>query len=162
MTTNLANCSFDYAITGSNPDLNRHKSDPFTYISKERYKSDEFYGIMINTIASKQLTAGYEQYLADKKNVISIQVNKEKSGAVNVQFDIGPTSFIGSLLLDIPIRIIEFHVVEADTPFLLCLEDMNKLNVYFNNLENILITSTKSVPIVYCFGHPFLLWNKSF
>ncbi len=161
ITTDLANRSFDHAITGSNPDLKRYESDPFTYITSERYTSDEFYGIMIDTGASKRSTAGYGQYLAYKKNVTPIQVDKAKAGAVNVQFGIGSTSSIGSLLLDTPIGIIEFHVVEADTPFLLCLEDMDNLNVYFNNLENVLITSTKSVPVVRRFGHPFLLWDKS-
>ena len=161
ISTELANRSFDHAITGSNPGLQHHESDPFTYITSERYNSDEFYGIMIDTGASKRSTAGYGQYLAYKKHVTPIQVNKTKAGAINVQFGIGSTSSIGSLLLDTPIGIIEFHVVEADTPFLLCLEDMDKLNVYFNNLENVVITSTKSVPMVRRFGHPFLLWDKS-
>lgn len=161
MTIDLANRFFDYPITGSNPNLKRYKSDPFTYITSEKYTSDIFYRIMIDTGASKQPTAGYGQYLIYKKKVTHVQVNKTKAGAVNVQFGIGSTSSIGSLLLDTPIGIIEFHVVEADTPFLLCLEDMDKLNVYFNNLENILITSTKSVLVVRRFGHPFLLWNKS-
>ena len=89
-------------------------------------------------------------------------MDKSRAGAVNVQFGIGSTFSIGSLLLDTPIGIIEFHVVEADTPFLLCLEDMDKLNVYFNNLENVLIASTKSVPVVRRFGQPFLLWDESF
>lgn len=64
------------------------------------------------------------------------------------------------MLLDTLIGIIEFHIVEADTPFLLCFKDIYKLNVYFNNLENILIISTKLVLVVHCFGHPFLLWDK--
>ena len=84
-------------------------------------------------------------------------MDKSRAGAVNVQFGIGSTLSIGSLLLDTPIGIIEFYVVEAETPFLLCLEDMDKLNVYFNNLENVLIASTKSVPVVRRFGHLFLL-----
>ena len=45
---------------------------------------------------------------------------------------------------------------------MLFLEDINKLNIYFNNLENLLIIFTKLVPVVSCFGHPFLLWHKSF
>ena len=114
---------------------------------------------MIDTRASKQSTAGYGQYFAYKKEVTHVQVNKAKARAVNVQFGIGSTSSIGSLLLDTPIGIIEFRVVEADTLCLLYLEDINKLNVYFNKLENVLITSTKSVSVVYCFNHPFLLWN---
>ena len=145
MTAYLANRSFDHTITGADPTLTPHGLDPFTYITSERYTSDEFYDIMIDTWASKRSTAGYRQFFAYKKKIKHVQVDKSKAGDVNVQFGIGFTSSIGSLLLDIPIRIIEFHVVEADTPFLLCLKDIDKLNVCFNNLENLLIASTKSV-----------------
>ena len=93
--------------------------------------------------------------LAYKKKIKHVQVDKSRAGAVNVQFGIGSTTSIGSLLLDTPIGVIEFHVVEADTSFLLCLEDMGKLNVYFNNLENVLIASTKSVPVVCRFEAAF-------
>lgn len=44
--------------------------------------------------------------------------------------------------------------------FLLCFKNIDKLNVYFNNLENVLIILTKSVSVICCFGHPFLLLNK--
>lgn len=117
---------------------------------------------MIDTRASKQSIAGYKQYFVYKKNLSSIQFNKTKARAVNIQFGISSTFFIRSLLLDTPIGTIKFYVIEANTLFLLCFEDMNKLNVYFNNLKNILITSTKLVPVVGCFSHPFLLWDKSF
>lgn len=81
-------------------------------------------------------------------NLTSIQVNTIKAGAVNIEFGIGSTSSIQSLLLDTSIRIIEFHVVEVDISSLICFEDIDKLNVYFNNLENILIISSKSVPVI--------------
>lgn len=112
---------------------------------------------MINIGASKQSTNGYEQYLANKKNITSILINKIKARAVNIEYGISFTSCIGSFLLDTPIGIIEFHIVEAKTPFLLCYEDMDKLYVYFNNLRNVLITSTKLVLVICCFGHLFLL-----
>ena len=161
MTAYLANHSFDHAITGANPNLTGHESDPFTYITSERYTSNEFYGIMIDTGASRRSTAGCGKYLAYKKKIKHVRVDKSRAGAVNVQFGIGSTLSIGSLLLDTPIGIIEFYVVEAETPFLLCLEDMDKLNVYFNNLENVLIASTKSEPVVRRFSYPFLLWDES-
>ena len=41
VTTELANRSFEHAITGSNPDSKRHESDLFTYITSERYTSDK-------------------------------------------------------------------------------------------------------------------------
>lgn len=49
ITTNLPNCFFEHIITGNNPNLNRHKSDLFIYIALERYISDEFYEIMIDS-----------------------------------------------------------------------------------------------------------------
>jgi hypothetical protein len=48
----------------------------------------------------------------------------------------------------------------SKTLFLLSLDDMDKLRVYFNNLTNYIVTSTgRHVPVVRRFGHSFLLWN---
>ena len=116
---------------------------------------------MIDTKALKRSITRYGPYLAYKKQITHVQVNKTKAGAVNVQFAIGFTSFIRSLLLDTSIGIIKFLIVEADTPFLLCFKNMDKLNVYFNKLENVLIRSTKSLPVVCRFGQLFLLYNQS-
>ena len=157
MTEYLANCFFDHTITGADSTLTPHKSDPFTYITSERYPSDEFYGIMIDIGASERSTERYGQFFAYKKKIKHVHVDKSRAEAVNVQFSIGSTYSIGSLLLDTLIGIVEFYIVEADTPFLLCIKDIDKLDVYFNNLENLLIASTKSVSAVCCFGHTFLL-----
>ncbi len=157
MIAYLANCFFDHTITGADLTLTLHESDPFIYITSERYISYKFYSIMIDKGASKRSTVGYGQFFAYKKKIKQVQVDKSRAGAVTVQFGIGSTSSIRFLLLDTPIGIVEFHVVEANTLIVLCLEDMHKLNVYFNNLENLLIASTKSVPVVCRFGHPFLL-----
>ncbi|SLM34156.1 hypothetical protein LPUS_02861 [Lasallia pustulata] len=139
ITSDLANCSLDHAITGTSP---------------------EFYGVMIDTGASKRSTAGYGQYLAYKK-INNIPVDISKAGAVDVQFGIGSTSSISSIIVNMPVGRIEFHIVKADTPFLLCIADMDNLKVYYNNLENVLVTPTKLVPVTRQFGHPFLLWEES-
>jgi len=48
------------------------------------------------------------------------------------------------------------------TLFLLSLDDIDKLRVYFNNLTNCIITSTgRHVPVIRRFGHSFLLWNNA-
>ena len=59
---------------------------------------------------------------------------------INVQFGIGSTLLIGLAKVTTPIGTIEFYIVKVDTPFLLCLADMDHLQVYFNNLKNTLIT----------------------
>lgn len=119
------------------------------------------YAIIIDMEAFKQLKARYGQYLLYKKNVTPILINKTKTITINMQLIIGSISSIRLFLLDISIGSIGFHVVEIDKSFLIWFENMDKLNVHFNNLKNILIISTKSVPGICHFGQSFLFQNKS-
>jgi hypothetical protein len=115
---------------------------------------------MIDTGASKKSTAGYGQYLAYKK-VHDTTINTMTAGAINVQFGIGCTPSIGSIIVDMPVGQAEFHIVKADTPFLLCLKDMDTLGVYYNNLQDLLVAPSRTVPVVRRFGHPFMLWDQT-
>ena len=47
--------------------------------------------------------------------------------AVNVQFSISLTTLIGLVVVKTLISLVNFHVVKADTPFLLCLIDIDRL-----------------------------------
>jgi hypothetical protein len=60
-----------------------------------------------------------------------------------------------------PIGLVEFHVVPADTPFLLSLADLDRLETYYNNVTDTLISPSKAVRVVRRFGHPFLLWDTA-
>ena len=131
-------------------------SDPFAYVVSNRYISDEFYGIMIDTDASKYSTVGYEQYLTYKA-IHEINIDFIKAGAIYVQFEIGFISSIKFIDIAIFIDRVEFHIVKADTSFLLCLVDLDRLKVYFNNVQNILISENKTFSVIRRFGHPFLL-----
>lgn len=64
---------------------------------------------------------------------------------------------MGSITIETPIGKVESHIVQADTPFLLCLSDMNRLKAYLNNVDNTLVTKNDAIPIIRRFGHPFLL-----
>ena len=65
-----------------------------------------------------------------------------------------------SILIQTPIGHIKFHIVKADTLFLLCLTDMDWLGVYFNNINNLLVMKSKRIPVIRQFDHPFLLWES--
>jgi hypothetical protein len=78
-----------------------------------------------------------------------------------VQFGVGYASSIGSAIVHTPIGDVQFHVVEPNTPFLLCLADMDSLQVYFDNVQDMLIRPTGKVPVVRRFGHAFLLYNSA-
>ena len=108
--------------------------DPHVYVNATRYTADRFYGVVIDTGASQRSTAGYKQVAAYQKSH-PITIDTTRAGMVKVQFGIGTASSTGSVTIKTPIGSVEFHVVRADTPFLLCLADMDALGVYYNNLK---------------------------
>ena len=148
-----------------NPPENPLKNPPMqdcslTTYEQKRYGPSQFYGIMIDTGASTRSTAGYDQYLA-YTTVANVPIDTSSKGEVKIKFGIGSTSSIGSVYVDSPIGTVEFHIVQADTPFLLSLADMDRLQVQLNNLKNVLVTTQGDIPVVRQFGHLFLLWNES-
>ncbi len=77
---------------------------------------------------------------------------------VLIQFGIGSATSIGSIAVYTPVSTVKFHIVNASTPFLLSLADIDRLKIYLNNITNTLVTANgRSVPIVRRFGHSFLL-----
>ena len=87
-----------------------------------------------------------------------------QTGAVNVQFGIGSTVLIGSVTVKTLIGLVDFYVVKADTPFLLCLIDIDRLQIYYNNTMDTLIGPATTLgskhitlPIIRQFGHPFFI-----
>jgi hypothetical protein len=95
---------------------------------------------MIDISASKKSTIDYGQYLAYKNTITdNTDIDTIQIGAVNVQFGIGSAVSIGSVIVKTLIGLVDFHVIKADTPFLLCLMDINRLQVYYNNVTNTLI-----------------------
>jgi hypothetical protein len=131
----------DYTISETpQPDLR-------VYVTAARYSTDRFYGVVIDTRASQKSTAGYGQVLAYQKSY-PVTIDIAKARMVKVQFGIGTASLIGLITINTPIGSVEFHIVRADTPFLLCLTDMDALRVYYNNLENTLITPNGPIPVV--------------
>ena len=60
------------------------KQDLFIYIITECYTPKEFYGVIINTDASKKSTVGYGQYLAYKATNDYADINTTQTRAVNV------------------------------------------------------------------------------
>jgi len=136
--TILADRSFIHSITPENwpvstpvrpiMDVTDRKQDPFAYITTERYTPKEFYSVIIDIGASKKSTIGYGQYLVYKTTINNnTDINTMQAGAVNVQFGIGLTALIGLVIVKTLISLVNFYIVKADTPFLLCLADMDRL-----------------------------------
>jgi hypothetical protein len=141
-------------------DMKNTNSDLFAYVmTLDRYISEKFYEMMIDSSASTKSIAEYEQYLAFNKMNLIIDLNLFRTETVNVQFDIKSASSIKSLIIDISFEIVKFHVIKTDISFLLSLADMNRSKIYFNNVENILIMiiQNRKLSIIRRFDHEFLL-----
>jgi hypothetical protein len=65
---------------------------------------------MIDTRASKRSTAGWGQYLAYQKTH-NTTIDTTTAGAINVQFGIGSTSSVGSVVIYTLVGTVEFHIV---------------------------------------------------
>jgi hypothetical protein len=160
----------EFSIIIIHTDMKNTNSDSFAYVMiLNRYISEKFYEMMIDSGVSTKSTAEYDQYLAFKKNKIDsfVDLDLSRTDAVNVQFDIESVSSIESLIIDISFGIMKFHVIKTDISFLLSLADMNRLKVYFNNVINSLIQMIKisdeilrkkrSFSVIRRFDHGFLL-----
>ena len=148
MLSNLINRSFKHSLIDQASQLVENEvQNSFVYLIDDRYSFSQFHEIMIDIEAFKHSTTDYDQYLAYQKYIENISINIEKAEAVNVQFDIEEISFIDSIMIIMLMNTTKFHMIRANTLFLLCLADMNRLSVYLNNLINKLIIKRNSMPI---------------
>lgn len=135
--------------------------DQNTYFLNSRYGPDTFHGILIDTGAAGQSTAGISQYKAFESLFGPHKL--DKSGIINVKFGIGDAPSIGSISVLTPIGPCTFHVIKTNTPFLLSLSDLDNNKAYFDNLSDMIRLLKNdtyiSIPVVRKFGHAFLQWG---
>jgi hypothetical protein len=55
-----------------------------------------------------------------------------------------------------PFGTIDFAIMPANTPFLLYLANMNRHNVYYNKVDNMLMQNGKIYPVIRKWGHLWL------
>ncbi|KAI0998087.1 hypothetical protein K3495_g10102 [Podosphaera aphanis] len=147
------------AITSSPNLTSIHDTPSFPLSNVSRYSDSVFEGIMIDTGAAKVSTGGQDQFYALRKT-LNLELESKTAGQAKICFGIGTATSIGSTTVRTPIGEIVLHILPSDTPFLLCLRDMDRLNVRFDNLRNILVQGNKTVPIVRKWGHPWMLLHS--
>ncbi|KAI1002437.1 hypothetical protein K3495_g5767 [Podosphaera aphanis] len=159
MITELQNQPTFHAITGIdkfNP--NRSPNDSETFMINDRYSS-VFQGILSDTGAAGVSTAGIEQTKALQRQ-LSIEIDESTTGQHRIRFRKGEAVSIGSMKVPTLLGSITFHVVLTKTPFLLCLKDMDALNIKFDNIENVSIQNGKKYPILRKWGHLWLMLDN--
>ena len=88
------------------------------------------------------------------------QLNVVFAESIIAYFEIKTTTSIKTLTIDSLINRIDFHMMQTNTSFLLCLQNMNKLRVYLNNLKDqIVLKNEFTISIVRFHKHLFLIWD---
>ena len=76
-------------------------------------------------------------------------MDKSKVEAINVIFGINRTKSISLFYFDLLLGIIEFHIINTETLFLLLLNNINKFDIYYNNIINIIVINKISKRYLY-------------
>ncbi len=117
-----------------------NESFDFTYVSiiESRYDDREFKSILMNCDAARRSTAEIDQFTVLQRLNDSIKLNQSTVES-KIQFDIDSISIMSTIKLSTSLELMIFHIIKLNTSFLLCLVDLNRLDVYFNNLINELV-----------------------
>jgi hypothetical protein len=163
MVTILNDQSTLHMVTRKDPFNEPAEAEPneisaFTF--DNHYSSNIFQGIMPDSGAAGVSTAGNPQFLALQKLDPTVQLNTSIARAHKIQFGKGTALSQGTIQVQTPLRIITFHVVPANTPFLYCIQDMDAMGVRLDNLKNVLVQGNKVIPIVHKWGHPWMLLHQ--
>jgi hypothetical protein len=136
--SSFANKTFEHRLISKNiVNFLINESFDLTFISiiESRYDDREFKDILINCDAARRSTAEIEQFTVLQRLNDSIQLNKLIVES-KIQFDIDSILIMSTIELNISLKLMIFHIIEINISFLLCLVDLNRLDVYFNNLIN--------------------------
>ncbi|POS82215.1 hypothetical protein EPUL_006569, partial [Erysiphe pulchra] len=71
---------------------------------------------MINTKTIDKSMADCHQYRAYRQIFSSIPINTNKKNVLNASFGIESTTSTGNIVIESPIRLCEFHILETNTP----------------------------------------------
>jgi hypothetical protein len=156
----LNNAAAMHGFTGVNPynQQAQEKSHLFTFYS--RYDANTFQGIMPDTGAADVSTAGEPQVKALQKRFPKITVATSTAGQHKISFDNNLEIFsLGIIDVESLFGNVYFTIMPTNTPFLFYLANINRHNIYLNNINNILIYNGKEHPIIRKWEHLWLLFN---
>jgi hypothetical protein len=138
--------------------INAFINESFNYISitDSRYDDTEFKDILVDCDAADRSTEEMKQFKALQEISNNVVLNK-KTVESSIKFEIDNTLILEFVELNISLEIITFHIIEVNTSFLLCLNDFDRLDIYFNNLINEIVQHERRHLVIRRYEHVFLL-----
>ncbi len=161
----LADKVFQYRLISKNiinAFINKSFDLSYISISDSRYDDIEFKNILVNCDAADRSIKNMSQFKALQR--ISDVVLNKKTIESSIKFEIDNTLILEFVELNISLEIITFRIMKINTSFLLCLNDFDRLDIYFNNLINQIVqyehTSMKRRHfVIRRYEHAFFLWK---
>jgi hypothetical protein len=153
----LADKAFQHRFISKNI-INALINESFNYISitDSRYDDIEFKDILMNCDAADRSIESMSQFKALQRISNNVALNK-KTIESSIKFEIDNTLILEFVKLNISLEIITFHIVKMNISFLLCLNDFDRLEIYFNNLINKIVQHERRHLVIRRYGHAFLL-----
>ncbi|KAF1944442.1 hypothetical protein EJ02DRAFT_452307, partial [Clathrospora elynae] len=158
----LADQAFIHQISGDDIYSRGTPSTPaLQFLIEDHYTQLVYQGILPDTGAANVSTVSREQYLALTREDPMLTIDTSTARKASIKFGKGSvTASIGTAQVSTEIGEIDFEVLDAPTPFLLCLADMDWLKVYFNNTTDELVQGDARTPVICKWGHPWFHLNK--
>jgi hypothetical protein len=156
LTSSLADKAFQHRLILIDI-INSLINESFNYISitDSRYDDSEFKRILVNCDAAGRSIEGMGQFKALQR-ISNVALNKKTIGS-SIKFEIDNTLTLRFIDLNTSLEMITFHIVEVIISFLLCLNDFDRLEIYFNNLINEIVQHERRHLVIRRYGHAFLL-----
>lgn len=95
----------------------------FTILTNLQYNDSKFKGLLIDLDEATWSTSDLSQLKA-LQCILFIEPHKTTAGLINFVFEIGSISFIDTVNLNTPLKMIIFHIVQVNILFLLYLVDI--------------------------------------
>ncbi len=142
--------------------INALINESFNYISITDSRYEKFKDILVNCDVADRSTSDMRQFKALQRNS-EVALNK-KTIESSIKFEIDNTLTLEFVDLNTSLEMITFHIVKINISFLLCLNDFDWLNIYFNNLINQIVqykyTSIKKRHfVIRRYEYAFFLWQ---
>lgn len=115
--------------------------------------------MLIDSGAAAKSTDEIGQFKALQRVDDLVHLDVSIAKLVSFTFGIGSTVSLESINFITFLRSITFYIVSINTSFLLCLVDMDRLRMFFNNVTNQLIQSNQVHFVIRRYGHAFLRWH---
>lgn len=137
-----------------------------TSIMQQRYDSETFRGILVDSRCSHILTSGVAQYLTYYRTFcLTPNVNTTKQTPIVFPNRRHSSPVTAIVRFPIAHRWLECktHLLPMYLPLLLSLKDMYNLGIYFDNLANIVVhkSSNTSTPVLRKWEHVFITWSST-